>query len=396
MDQLTCHTTSLNLWSSLAVQVLPAGSSHVQMKTRPSWEGGAKKTVNMCSDQLWRSVTVETMFGITRNSFGLCEENCFYMSTGRLISGSTWWCTALKSYSTDPWFDLKHENGWSGHWCLHRSRDWPGSSWRWCWWGGRWTEPSRHLSPSHCEPPASDPPSTDRPPPCGRQDSQKLIMLSRHFHVCHVLLSVQQPFMCDSTQQTTWLFPVSHTFSAPERNRKAHAPEKVQQKLQAPTSRVWPGCRSLRRRSAWRSLASVLRADRSGCPAPRQEPNSPHYSRSAAAGRGAGSQLVHTLIWANRMHYTAYALSNRATTEHQSTKHFRLRFISHISHTSRCWEWHQTHSVCVADLLDVPLLITGKREEGNGAVWATAGQDQTKVVGTPADRVDCRDTQQQS
>lgn len=36
MDQLTCHTTSLNLCSSLAVHVLPAGSSHVQMNTRPS------------------------------------------------------------------------------------------------------------------------------------------------------------------------------------------------------------------------------------------------------------------------------------------------------------------------------------------------------------------------
>lgn len=36
MDQLTCQTTSLNLCSSLAVHVFPAGSSHVQMKTRPS------------------------------------------------------------------------------------------------------------------------------------------------------------------------------------------------------------------------------------------------------------------------------------------------------------------------------------------------------------------------
>lgn len=40
IDQLTCHTTSLNLWSSLAVQVLPAGSSHVQINTRPSWKNG--------------------------------------------------------------------------------------------------------------------------------------------------------------------------------------------------------------------------------------------------------------------------------------------------------------------------------------------------------------------
>lgn len=40
MDQLTCHTTSLNLCSSLAVHVFPAGSSHVQMKTRPSYSGG--------------------------------------------------------------------------------------------------------------------------------------------------------------------------------------------------------------------------------------------------------------------------------------------------------------------------------------------------------------------
>lgn len=36
IDQLTCQTTSLNLWSSLAVQVFPAGSSHVQINTRPS------------------------------------------------------------------------------------------------------------------------------------------------------------------------------------------------------------------------------------------------------------------------------------------------------------------------------------------------------------------------
>ena len=36
MDQLTCHTTSLNLCSSLAVHVFPEGSSHVQINTRPS------------------------------------------------------------------------------------------------------------------------------------------------------------------------------------------------------------------------------------------------------------------------------------------------------------------------------------------------------------------------
>lgn len=39
MDQLTCQTTSLNLWSSLADHVLPAGSSHVQINTRPSYTG---------------------------------------------------------------------------------------------------------------------------------------------------------------------------------------------------------------------------------------------------------------------------------------------------------------------------------------------------------------------
>ena len=38
MDQLTCHTTSLNLCSSLGDHVLPEASSQVQMNTRPSWE----------------------------------------------------------------------------------------------------------------------------------------------------------------------------------------------------------------------------------------------------------------------------------------------------------------------------------------------------------------------
>lgn len=43
MDQLTCQTTSLNLCSSLAVHVFPAGSSHVQMNTRPSCRRTAVK-----------------------------------------------------------------------------------------------------------------------------------------------------------------------------------------------------------------------------------------------------------------------------------------------------------------------------------------------------------------
>lgn len=38
MDQLTCHTTSLNLCSSLGDHVLLETSSQVQMNTRPSWE----------------------------------------------------------------------------------------------------------------------------------------------------------------------------------------------------------------------------------------------------------------------------------------------------------------------------------------------------------------------
>lgn len=38
MDQLTCHTTSLNLCNSLGDHVLPEVSSQVQMNTRPSWE----------------------------------------------------------------------------------------------------------------------------------------------------------------------------------------------------------------------------------------------------------------------------------------------------------------------------------------------------------------------
>ena len=38
MDQLTCHTTSLNLCSSLGDHVLPEASSQVQTNTRPSWE----------------------------------------------------------------------------------------------------------------------------------------------------------------------------------------------------------------------------------------------------------------------------------------------------------------------------------------------------------------------
>lgn len=53
----------------------------------------------------------------------------------------------------------------------------------------------------------------------------------------------------------------------------------------------------------------------------------------------------------------------------------------------------QTHSVCIADLLDVPLLIPSEREKGNGSVGAATGQDQTKVIGTPADRVHCGDLQ---
>ena len=42
MDQLTCHTTSLNLCSSLGDHVLPEASSQVQMNTRPSWEKKAR------------------------------------------------------------------------------------------------------------------------------------------------------------------------------------------------------------------------------------------------------------------------------------------------------------------------------------------------------------------
>lgn len=38
MDQLTCHTTSLNLCSSLGDHMLLEASSQVQMNTRPSWE----------------------------------------------------------------------------------------------------------------------------------------------------------------------------------------------------------------------------------------------------------------------------------------------------------------------------------------------------------------------
>lgn len=36
MDQLTCHTTSLNLCRSLGDHILPEASSQVQINTRPS------------------------------------------------------------------------------------------------------------------------------------------------------------------------------------------------------------------------------------------------------------------------------------------------------------------------------------------------------------------------
>lgn len=52
------------------------------------------------------------------------------------------------------------------------------------------------------------------------------------------------------------------------------------------TSRVWPDCRSLQRQSVWHSLVSVPTAGRSGCPEPRQEPNSLRYSQSDGCLQG--------------------------------------------------------------------------------------------------------------
>lgn len=45
-----------------------------------------------------------------------------------------------------------------------------------------------------------------------------------------------------------------------------------------------------------------------------------------------------------------------------------------------------------ADLLDVPLLVTAQRQNGDVAIRAAACQDQTKLIGTPTHRVDCTHT----
>lgn len=123
------------------------------------------------------------------------------------------------------------------HWVI-----WPGSSWRWCWWAGRWRAPSRRPSPSHCELPVSGLPSTGRPPPCTN--------IITHHH--HLYISVS-------------------LFAAAAKSL---------------TSTAWPGCRSLLRRSAWRSLASDRKAAQSGCRGRRPEPSWLHYSRSVAQNSG--------------------------------------------------------------------------------------------------------------
>lgn len=141
------------------------------------------------------------------------------------------------------------------------------------------------------------------------------------------------------------------------------------------TSRVWPDCRSLQRQSVWHSLVSVPSADRSGCPELQQEPNSLRYSRSAryVQENEQTEQHKQSIIKANVIQHSTVEKQNRIT--------YKL-----------LWTVPQTHSVCVADLLDIPLLIPSERKKGNGSIWAATGQDQPKVIGTPAHRVHCSHT----
>lgn len=69
------------------------------------------------------------------------------------------------------------------------------------------------------------------------------------------------------------------------------------------TSRVWPGCRSLRRRSVWRSWVSVPTADRSDCLELQQEPSSPRYSRSAGQSQRVQEK---TQVWKEQHQHSSH------------------------------------------------------------------------------------------
>lgn len=68
MDQLTCHTTSLNLCSSLGDHVLLEASSQVQMNTRPSWEDRVRRWgQGSCLEPYWTFAGIG--WGIQRKAY---------------------------------------------------------------------------------------------------------------------------------------------------------------------------------------------------------------------------------------------------------------------------------------------------------------------------------------
>ena len=105
MDQLTCQTTSLNLWSSLAVQVLPAGSSHVQINTRPSWKRDAEATAKVCHQEGHCLVLLTNVFRLLWKKLKLLPHyfSCFIKQTNNKKRTNKDWCNLFMFQPVWTW-----------------------------------------------------------------------------------------------------------------------------------------------------------------------------------------------------------------------------------------------------------------------------------------------------